>query len=166
MAAATDEPQKLPELTFTRTFDAPRALVFKVWTDPYHVAQWWGPHGLTIPLSKVDAKVGGLFEVHMLTPDGTLLPSVGEFRELVPDERIVFTSNLISPEGKTMIDVVNTVTLEDAGGGTRMTLHVKVIAADPSVADKLGSMELGWSESLERFETELMRNADGVPTGR
>jgi uncharacterized protein YndB with AHSA1/START domain len=165
MAGATDKPQQLPELTFVRTFDAPRALVFKVWTDPYHVAQWWGPHGLTIPLSQVGARVGGLFEVHMLTPDGTLLPSVGEFREVVPDERIVFTSNLVNAQGETMIDVVNTVTLEDAGRGTRMTLHVKVLAADPSVAEKLGMMEMGWTQSLERFETELMRNAGGTQAG-
>jgi uncharacterized protein YndB with AHSA1/START domain len=157
MAPATDKPQNLPELTFTRTFDAPRALVFKVWTDPYHVAQWWGPHGLTIPLSKVDARVGGLFEVHMLTPDGTLLPSVGEFREVVPDERIVFTSNLVSPEGKAMIEVVNSVMLEEIGSRTRMTLHIKVLAADPSVADKLGTMEEGWTESLERVAAEVQR---------
>jgi uncharacterized protein YndB with AHSA1/START domain len=162
MAGPTD---KLPELTFTRTFDAPRELVFKVWTDPYHVAQWWGPHGLTIPLSKVDARVGGLFEVHMLTPDGTLLPSVGEFKEVVPHERIVFSSNLISAEGETLIDVVNTIRLEAVGSRTKMTLHVKVLWADPRVAGKLGTMEQGWSESLDRFAAEVMRNAGAGPAG-
>jgi uncharacterized protein YndB with AHSA1/START domain len=161
----TDATDKLPELTFTRTFDAPRELVFKVWTDPYHVAQWWGPHGLTIPLSKVDARIGGLFEVHMLTPDGTLLPSVGEFKEIVPFERIVFSSNLISAEGETLIDVVNTITLEEVGGRTRMTLHVKVLGADPRVAGKLGGMEQGWSESLERFAAEVMHNIGNGPGG-
>jgi uncharacterized protein YndB with AHSA1/START domain len=162
MAGPTD---KLPELTFTRIFDAPRELVFKVWTDPYHVAQWWGPHGLTIPLSKVDARVGGIFEVHMLTPDGTLLPSVGAFKEVVPHERIVLSSNLMSAEGETLIDVVNTITLEEVGSRTKMTLHVKVLWADPRVAGKLDTMEQGWSESLERFAAEVMRNAGTGPAG-
>jgi uncharacterized protein YndB with AHSA1/START domain len=156
MPAATDT---LPELTFTRTFDAPRELVFKVWTDPYHVAQWWGPHGLTIPLSKVDARVGGRFEVHMRTPDGTLLPSVGTFHELSPYDRIVFDSNLVDAGGNKLIEVVNTVTLEDAAGKTQMTLHVKVLAAAPEIAGKLATMEQGWTESLERFEAELRRHA-------
>lgn len=164
MAGTTEKPQRLPELTFTRIFDAPCALVFKVWTDPYHVAQWWGPHGLTIPLSRVDATEGGRFEVHMLTPDGTLLPSVGEFLEVVRDRRIVFTSNLLSPEGRAMIEVVNTVMLEEIGSQTRMTLHAKVLAADPSVADKLGMMEEGWNESLARLAAELQRA--GTPAKR
>jgi uncharacterized protein YndB with AHSA1/START domain len=162
MPAATEA---LPELTFTRTFDAPRELVFKVWTDPYHIAQWWGPHGLTVPLSKVDAKVGGRFEVHMLTPDGTLLPSVGEFRELVAPRRIVFTSNLVGADGGVLIEVVNTVTLEESDGGTQMNLHVKVLSAAPEIADKLATMEQGWSESLERFEAELRRQLASGSTG-
>ena len=163
MAARESESDR--EITVERTFDAPRELVFKVWTDPYHVAQWWGPHGLSIPVSKVDARVGGIFEVPMLTPDGTLLPSVGEFREVVPHERIVFTSNLVSAEGETMIEVVNTVTLEEAGNRTRMTLHVKVLYADPRVADKIGSMDQGWTESLERFAAEVARSAGGASLG-
>ena len=160
MARATD---RLPELTFTRIFDAPRELVFKVWTDPYHVAQWWGPHGLTIPLSKVDARVGGLFEVHMLTPDGTLLPCVGAFKEVVPYERIVFSSNLMNAEGETLIDVVNTITLEEIGSRTKMTLHVKVLAADPRAAGSIRTMEQGWIETLERFAVEVLRNAGAGP---
>jgi uncharacterized protein YndB with AHSA1/START domain len=162
MAGATD---KLPELTFTRTFDAPRELVFKVWTDPYHVAQWWGPHGFTIPVSKVDARVGGLFEVHMQSQDGAVLPSVGEFREVVPYERIVFTSNFVNAEGETLIEVVNTITLQEVGSRTRMTLHVKVLAADPRVADSLAGMEEGWTESLERLEAEVLRTAGRAPAG-
>ena len=83
MPAATDA-SRFPDLTFTRVFDAPRELVFKVWTDPYHVAQWWGPHGFSIPVCKVDARAGGRFDVHMQAEDGTILPSVGEFLEVVP----------------------------------------------------------------------------------
>jgi uncharacterized protein YndB with AHSA1/START domain len=156
MAAATEA---LPELTFTRIFDAPRELVFKVWTDPFHVAQWWGPHGFKIPLSKVDARVGGRFEVHMQGDDGILLPSVGEFREVIAPERIVFTSNLEGPDGRKLIEAVNTVSLDDDGGRTKMTLHVKVVHAEPEIADKLAGLEAGWTQSLERLEAEVVRQA-------
>lgn len=158
MAAAT-EASGLPELTLTRIFAAPRELVFKVWTDPYHIAQWWGPHGFNIPFCKVDARVGGRFDVHMQGEDGTILPSVGEFLEIVPPGRIVFTSNLEDGNGNRLIEVVNTVTLEDEGGKTRMTLHVKVTRAVPEVADKLGGMEQGWTQSLQRLEAEIVRAA-------
>ena len=115
MAAATDA-TGFPELTFTRVFDAPRELVFKVWTDPYHVAQWWGPHGFAIPVCNVDARQGGRFDVHMQGDDGIILPSVGEFFEVVPPSRIVFSSNLEDGDGNRLIEVVNT---DHAGRGRR-----------------------------------------------
>jgi uncharacterized protein YndB with AHSA1/START domain len=158
MAAATDA-TGFPELTFTRVFDAPRELVFKVWTDPYHIAQWWGPHGFAIPVCNVDAREGGRFDVHMLGDDGILLPSVGEFFEVVPPSRIVFSSDLEDGNGKKLIEVVNTITLEEQGSKTRMTLSIRVLRAAPEVADKLGGMEAGWSESLERFGAEVARAA-------
>ena len=158
MAAAT-EPTGLPDLTFMRVFDAPRALVFKMWTDPYHVAQWWGPHDVTNPISKLDARVGGRFEVHMVSPGGTVYPSVGTFHEVVPPERIVFTSGLEDGNGNKLLEVVNTVTLEEDNGKTRMTLNAKVLWAVPEVADKLGGMEQGWTESLERLKAEIVRAA-------
>lgn len=160
MAAGTEKAQaSLPELTFERVFDAPRELVFKVWTDPYHVAQWWGPHGFAIPVSKVDPRVGGIFEVHMRGEDGVNLPSVGTFHEVVPPSRIVFSSDLEDGNGNKLLEVVNTITLAEERGRTRMMLHIKVLRAIPEVAGKLGQMEMGWSQSLERLENEIMRAA-------
>ena len=158
MPAATDA-SGFPDLTFTRVFDAPRELVFKVWTDPYHIAQWWGPHGFSIPVCKVDARQGGRFDVHMQAEDGTILPSVGEFLEVVPPTRIVFTSNLEDGNGNRLIEVVNTITLDEDGGKTRMTLRATVTNAVPEVADKLGGMQQGWNESLQRFSSEVVRAA-------
>jgi uncharacterized protein YndB with AHSA1/START domain len=62
------------ELTITRVFDAPRALVFEVWTDPKHLAQWWGPQGFTNPVCEFDARVGGELRIHMRGPDGSIYP--------------------------------------------------------------------------------------------
>jgi uncharacterized protein YndB with AHSA1/START domain len=75
------------ELTLVRTFSAPRALVFEVWTDPKHLAQWWGPQGFTNPVCEFDPRVGGAFRIHMRGPDGVTYPMKGIIQEIVPPER-------------------------------------------------------------------------------
>ena len=81
------------ELTLTRILDAPRELVFKLWTEPHHLAQWWGPHGFTNPVCELDARAGGAIRVHMRAPDGTTFPMGGAFEEIVPPKRLVFTTS-------------------------------------------------------------------------
>jgi uncharacterized protein YndB with AHSA1/START domain len=71
------------ELVITRTFDAPRELVFKAWIDPKHLAQWWGPKYFTNPVCEVDARPGGSLLIHMAGPDGTIYPMRGVFNERV-----------------------------------------------------------------------------------
>src|SRR5438874_12824597 len=84
-------------LVLTRVFDAPRELVFRTWTDPQHVEQWWGPHGFSNPVMEWDARPGGAIRNHMRGPDGTIYPSRGEFLEVVPPERLVFTMTVQNP---------------------------------------------------------------------
>ena len=74
----------------TRIFDAPRALVWKAWTDPAYVTRWWGPKGFTSPLCRIDLRVGGRFTYCMRTPDGRDFYNGGEFLEIVPLEKIVW----------------------------------------------------------------------------
>lgn len=74
----------------TRIFDAPRALVWKAWTDPAYVTRWWGPKGFTSPLCRIDLRVGGRFTYCMRTPDGHDFYNGGEFLEIVPLEKIVW----------------------------------------------------------------------------
>ena len=84
MAQANSTSREPDERTIviTRVFDAPRDLVFKAWTDPKHVAQWWGPQGFTNPLCEMDLRVGGVFRVHMRGPDGVTYPCKGVYREV------------------------------------------------------------------------------------
>src|ERR1700722_3962453 len=70
------------ELKITRVFDAPREVVFKAWTDPKLLAQWWGPKGFTNPVCELDARPGGAIRVHMRGPDGTVYPMGGMFHEI------------------------------------------------------------------------------------
>jgi len=76
--------------TFTRIFDAPRALVWKAWTTPEYVMRWWGPKGFTSPVCRMDLRVGGRFTFSMRAPDGQVFYNGGEFRKIVPLEKIVW----------------------------------------------------------------------------
>ncbi len=150
----------LPEITLTRTFDAPRALVFKARTDPKHVARWWGPHRFTNPVCVVEPRVGGAFHVHMQGPDGIVHPGGGQFREVVEPERLVFTTTLEDGKGGTLIEALTTVTFAEEGRSkTKLIVHARVLKASPEMAGALAGMEEGWSQSLERLESHVATSA-------
>src|SRR5260370_12893331 len=79
------------ELVLTREFDAPRELVFKVWTDPKHVAQWWGPRGFTNPVCELDLRPAGAILIHIRGPDGTLYPMTAVYPECWEHQRLALT---------------------------------------------------------------------------
>src|SRR5690349_21180875 len=78
------------ELVVTRDFDAPRELVWEAWTNPQHIAQWWGPRGFTNSVLRMDVRPGGVFELIMHGPDGTDYPNFIEFIEVVRPERLTY----------------------------------------------------------------------------
>jgi uncharacterized protein YndB with AHSA1/START domain len=138
-------------LVMTRTFDAPRALVFKAWTDPSHVQQWWGPHHFTNPRCDWDARPGGKIHVDMRAPDGTVYPMPGTFHEVVAPERIVFSSSAVDGA----LEVLTTVTFADEGTKTKMTLQAVVVKAAAEAADALAGMREGWTQTLDRLGDDL-----------
>lgn len=148
---ASPLPTRLPNLTFKRVFDAPIALVFKAWTDPLHVAAWWGPHGFSNPFAAIEPYSGGRFHVHMQAPDGTIHPMGGHFEEVEAPNRIVFVTTLSGEDGSIIIENIHTVTLVDRGARTEMMLHSQMLYAAPSMLPLVGGMEEGWSQSLERL---------------
>ena len=79
-------------LVIERVFDAPRGLVFKAWTEPRRLAQWWGPKGFTNPVCEIDARPGGTLRIVMRAPDGAEHPMKGVLREVIEPERLVFTN--------------------------------------------------------------------------
>src|SRR5579864_2222874 len=89
--AASDKLQG--ELVITRVFHAPPEVVFKAWTDPKQMAQWWGPHKFTNPVCEMDVRPGGAWRIVMRGPDGSLHPAKGVYREIVEPERLVMTVN-------------------------------------------------------------------------
>lgn len=139
------------ELVLTRVFDAPRELVFKVWTDPKHVARWWGPHRFTNPLCELDLRPGGAILIHMRGPDGTIYPMTGVYQEIVRPERLVFTRAALDSDGNPMFETLTTVTLAEEGGKTKQILRARVIKKTAQAAPYLAGMEAGWTQSLERL---------------
>jgi len=163
-ATASAASAVVKELVLTRVFNAPRSLVFKVWTDPKHVARWWGPHGYTNPVCEVDARPGGKILIHMQDPVMPVNPMTGVFEEIVEPERLVFLSMAMpDANGVPQLQVRNTVTFEDLGGKTKMTLKAQVLKASPQVAPCLDGMTQGWMETLERLGDVLVNPLDMTP---
>jgi uncharacterized protein YndB with AHSA1/START domain len=143
------QPLEGRSVTITRVFDAPRNLVWKALTDPAHLKHWWGPNGFTTPVCEVDVRPGGAMRVHMQGPDGTIYPMQGTYQEVVEPERLV---SLQAPEG---FEVLTTITLEEQGEKTKLTMHAVVVKATPESAWAIDGMEQGWTESLQRLEAYL-----------
>ncbi len=129
-----DTVNETERLVVTRVFDAPRQLVWKAWTDPQYVMQWWGPKGFTAPVCKMDFRVGGKFLFCMRAPDGQEFWNGGEYFEIVLHEKIVYSMYFADAEGnkveaaqlgiehEAMDDAHDVVTFEDFGNGqTKLT---------------------------------------------
>jgi uncharacterized protein YndB with AHSA1/START domain len=144
-------------LVIRRVVDAPRRLVFKAWTDPKHMAQWWGPHGFTNPVCELDVRPGGAIRIHMRGPNGTVYPMTGVYQEIVEPERLVFTSAALDEEGRPLFEVLNTVTFAEQGGKTTLTTQARVVTSTAGAAPYLQGMETGWTQTLERLSGYLAK---------
>jgi uncharacterized protein YndB with AHSA1/START domain len=145
------------ELAMTRHFDAPRELVFAAMTDAKHIPHWWGPRGIETIVDTLDLRPGGRWRFIHRGPDGVEYGFNGEFREIVPPERLVYTFEF---EGMPGHVAVETVTFEDLDGRTKVTS----VSLFPSVEDRDGMLESGaeqgavetWdrlAELLERLQS-------------
>lgn len=135
-------------LVLTRVFNAPRALVFKLWTEPEHVARWWGcPQTGTVDFRN-DLRPGGEFTAVMNLEGGATHRIWGTYREIVEPERLVFTWSWRGSEGFAGRDTLVTVTLAEKDGGTEVTLRHEAFA-ETEARDLHGQ---GWGSSLDRLE--------------
>lgn len=144
----------------TRTFDAPRELVFSAWTNVDLVRQWWGPQHFTNPVCEIDATEGGALVIHMQAPDGSLHPITGTFEVVDAPQRLVFTTRgLRGEDGQPNLEVRTTATFSEAASGTTVTLLFDVLTATDVAADALGGMREGWNQSLDRLEEHMATTA-------
>jgi uncharacterized protein YndB with AHSA1/START domain len=140
------------ELVITRLINGPREKVFKAWTDPALLQQWFAPLPYTTPVVETDVRPGGSSLFVMRAPDGSELPSRGVYLEVVPNERLVFTdayTKAWEPSEKPFMTV--TVTLEDEGGNTKYTARVQHwTVADREQHEKMGFHQ-GWSQCADQL---------------
>ncbi len=135
-------------LSITRRLDAPRELVFKVWSQPEHLARWWGPKDFTLPSCQMDFRPGGAFRFTMRGANGKDHTLQGVYREIVPPERLSFSWRWVDEaEDCAGPETQVTVTLESQGNKTLLTLH-QARFDTVSARDSHGE---GWGESLDRL---------------
>jgi len=145
------------EIVMTRVFDAPRHLVFDAWTKPEHLKRWFGPRGWTMPVCEIDLRPGGPWRFFMRKDDGSEMGMYGEYREVVPPERLVSTEFFEGAEFEEMGGgTINTLTFEERGGQTTMTTTVLYKSREARDAVLQTGMEDGVAESFDRL-AELLQ---------
>lgn len=163
-----------PSVVIARILKAPRERVFKAWTDPKQMAQWWGPAVFTTPVCEMDVRPGGLYRIVMRSPDGVDYPLKGVYREVVEPERLVMTMDLsehpdawhdrLDPgrdksKGRPPLYPVCAVSFEDAGSGkTKLTIKMSFESAALRDAMAKMDMEQGWNQSLDRLEALVQQS--------
>ena len=136
-------------LVLTRLLNAPRELVFQVWTEPRHLIRWWGPTDFTLPFCEMDFRPGGAYRFCMRAPDGSDHWVWGVYQEIVAPERLSFTWNrtqtpaMQDPWARTIVSV----TFTEERGLTKLTLHQATFQKPEECTDHRG----GWTECLDRL---------------
>jgi uncharacterized protein YndB with AHSA1/START domain len=137
------------QILITREFDAPRHLVYKAWTTPELVKRWWSGRRGTVTLAEIDLRVGGMWRYVMVADGGFEVAFHGEYREIVPNERIVSTEVYEAmPDGQAL----NTLTFAEADGRTLLTILVEHASKEDRDAHINSGMEGGMQEAMDLLE--------------
>ena len=156
-------PATLPDdskaLTITRTLNAPRALVWKMFSDPYHLAQWWGPEGYSNRVEKLDFRTGGSWRHVMIGPDERELPTDNVILEVAEPERIVYRNAPADPKlfgDNPPPAFTKTATFEDLGDGrTQLILLCTFDTAEHRDAVVRRGFSIGTNQSFDKLEAYL-----------
>lgn len=147
------------EIVIARVVQAPRELVFDAWTQPQHLANWWGPHGFMAMHCEVDLRVGGRFRLDLRGPDGNDYPCEGVYQEIDRPACIVYTGSAseghpcgsgIPPHSRVSIRFA-----EHGAGQTRIVINAQLPSQALCNAVVEGGFTRGWSEALERLGEAL-----------
>lgn len=136
--------QNEPVFRISRTINAPRDLVYQMWTDAAHLAQWWGPIGMELSVLKLELQQGGIFHYGMKGPNGGMMYGRFVFRDILPPERLIWTTSFADEKGNAIrapfsdqfpVETYNVLTLTDLGDKTRLTLSGCPINASQAELD-------------------------------
>lgn len=153
---STDSKTSEREIVISRVFDAPRDLVFEAWTDPKHIAHWWGPRGFRTTTAVMDVRPGGVWRFVMRGPDGVDYPNKVIFVEIVKPERLVYKHSSGEEDDPGQFKV--TVTFNEQAGKTNITLRMLFDSAAERdrVVKEFGAIE-GAHQTLDRLAEYLSK---------
>jgi uncharacterized protein YndB with AHSA1/START domain len=167
-------PPEERELVITRTFDAPRALVWKAFTEADRLEQWWGPKGFTMLVHSLDFRPGGVLHYATRSPDGHIMWGRFVYRAIQAPERIVFVSSFADEEGNTVrapfsatwpLEILNAVTLTESDGKTVVNICGSPINATEEERDtfwsRQESVEQGFAGTFDQLAAYLAGEAKG-----
>jgi uncharacterized protein YndB with AHSA1/START domain len=157
------------DFIISRVFDAPRKLLWECFADPQRMKYWWGPKGFTVVHSKMDLRVGGTYHYGMTAPNGTLMWGLFTYREIVPQEKLVFINSFSDEKGsitrhssheKWPLTMLSTFTFENAPGGkTKFTVRWQTLGATPEEQQTFDtmhdSMTQGWGGTMDQLAAYL-----------
>lgn len=147
------ETQNQHELTLTRLIDAPPEKLFRAWTEPELLVQWFVPKPWTAASAEMDVRPGGSSVVVMRSPEGQEFPNRGIYLDVVKNERLVFTDAFTSawvPSGKAFM--VGTITFENESGKTRYTARVLHWSEEDRKAHEDMGFYAGWGKATDQLE--------------
>jgi uncharacterized protein YndB with AHSA1/START domain len=155
------------ELAFSRVIDAPREVLFNVWTNAEHFAQWFGPRDVVLPFCRIDPRPGGVLHFCHRLRDGTEVWVKGVYREFVAPERLVFSLSFVDANGASAahpmfpdwpLDAMflTTVTFQDVDGKTQLAVRQVLVPAEFAAMDTFRrerrAAGTGWMETLDRLD--------------
>jgi uncharacterized protein YndB with AHSA1/START domain len=140
------------QILITREFDAPKDLVYKAWTTPELVTRWWSGQRGEVTLAEIDLRIGGRWRYVMVADGGFEVAFHGEYREIVPNERIVSTEVFEGIPDADAHAALNTLTLDEADGRTTLTILVEHTSKEDRDAHINSGMEAGMQESMDALE--------------
>ena len=146
------------EIVVSRTFDAPRRLVWQAWTKAEHLTQWWGPKGWTLPVCEVDFRPGGTWFYCMQGPDGMLACGKATYSEIEEPRRIIYQDSFVDSDGNALDGMpLSQVTVEFTDQGSKTFVKSTNVYASKADRDKVieMGMEPGIDQTLDRLEALL-----------
>jgi uncharacterized protein YndB with AHSA1/START domain len=138
------------QILVTREVDAPKHLVYRAWTEPELVRRWWHAGRGEVTAAEIDLRVGGTYRFAAVTPDGMEVAFHGEYREIVPEERIVSTE--VYEGAPASEGTVNTLTLDENDGRTTVTILIEAKSKEERDAIIASGMEDGLQDALDLLE--------------
>lgn len=160
------------EFIVSRTFDAPRESIFKAWTEPKLMSQWFGPKGFKGEAVKMDLKPGGTYLYNLTSADGNKMWGKAVYREITKPSKLVWVNSFSDPQGGINrhpmnptwpLEMLTTVTFDEEGGKTKVTVRWSPLNTTPeeqkTFNESFASMEQGWAGTMDQLTDFVKKEA-------